>query len=583
MRVAGLAGLLMAGGAVAWAQGGAREGSEAWYPKDAADVVPGFTAGRTGKPFSGTATWFEYGRTGEMGDYYTRPSAVALMRDASGRERLQWTTAASDLQIPGAAGTSTVLVLDPVAGCVFLWLETADAKGVASGKVAGEARVRCEPKGVTPAAEPAWDALEGWEQADLKKEPASKPHFVNEPMGGAAGAKKAIGGVEANGFRRYEVRTFDKGTRVQKDDFGQRWYAPSLDMVVLATEGEHTNYFDPDPRSFTLTGIRLGEPPAEAFRPPAGAAIEVDERLAVRWQEGSPQGMAFMAPAPAPGPVGAWPDVDSAGMTRQAVREAHPVFRAEWYPKDASELVPGMYAGRTGLAFATGAEMYEDKPDSTGEMEAEESMTATLARDSQGRVRVAYGYKPPSHGMYRSEVIGSLVYVIDPVSHCMFSWFDGSLTPKPPTAKVRCSGKAATLPPSPGWEEPVGEEKDEIAKALATGAGTLRFVDVKTGEDVVNGVAAVVYRRYAVTTEAGGRETRKDVGGRWYVASLDEVVKATQMLPKAKGKKPEDFEMFEMYGLRPRESDTEFYPPRGYVILVDQTLLPPSEQGAAKK
>ena len=97
-------------------------------------------------------------------------------------------------------------------------------------------------------------------------------------------------------------------------------------------------------------------------------------------------------------------------------------------------------------------------------------------------------------------------------------------------------------------------------------------------------MATVKYVRYALhTSEQGTAGKKVKVAELWYSPALDMVVKATRPPAggaktddsKLKGEEPEDLLALELNSIEVGEPVEDFYPPYGYQIKVDETLLPP--------
>jgi hypothetical protein len=553
-----------------------------WYRADETAAVPGFTRGVEGKPFVGKAVWTTNGRDPQFGDFYTIEASVDVMRDGEGRERLTWRVVDADPRVSTDGDLKTVLVLDPVARCVFLWMEDG------TGKSLDAVKVRCEPDGVDVPARAAWNALTEYERGELKKEPENKPRYED-----VAGETKDVGGVKATVYKHEEVREFDGGKRVQRTVDEERWYSDALGMVVATGSGEHGPFSGEDSTSFRMEGVKLGEPPAGAFGLPAGAAVEVDPRLRLVWESGA-RGQGEVLRAAHAASRGEWPSVRTAAMTDQAGRVLHPAFPESWFANGPTVAMPTFSLGPRGKPFyAMGRiNVYppEDKP-----TYGTQTIFFDLSVDGESRVRFKFRF------LNGGDI--EPVYVMDPVAGCIFQW--STLEPwiyakranVEKKAKVRCQAHGVVLPPRPRWDAPNPDEQAQIAKV---GADKLHFIHEKVGKETFGGhqwtmggardagdaVDAVKYAEYAVYAATEGKPEKKVlVGEKWFAEVIDEVVRATMMPPAtgvakagkagAKRDAPEPRVRFEMNAFELGEPVEEFYPPHGYAIEVDQTILPP--------
>jgi hypothetical protein len=497
------------------------------------------------------------------------------MRDEMGRERMSWAVPVGDPRVSLSEKLRTVVVLDPVARCVFLWIEDQ------AGKAADAAKVRCEPEGLEVPARPAWNALSGWETGELVKEPESKPHFEDVPIG-----TEEIGGVSAKGFRHEEVRTFDEGKRVERENLGQRWYSAALDMVVRATEGEESQYFERDQVSFAISEVKLGEPPVGSFAPGAGAKVVVDPKLALA---GEPRGrISYLYSARQGSRTGEWPNLSLMAMTDQAGRLLHPAFPESWYVNGPTTAMPAFYRESAGKPYDAVATLRQYGPDAKTSSDVAQTAFVSVSRDSEARIRLTLRFL---NGGPRQ-----VVYVLDPVAGCIFAWYempayegDARTKPAGKEAKVRCNARGVVVPGAPRWDEPNDDEKAQIA---AAGPDKLQFVNERVGEEQVGDsgegqVATVKYARYAVHTSENGRPGKKvKVEELWYSPELDMVVKVALAPrtsgPTAKGKELDLLPALEFNSVEMREPPEDFYPPYGYEIKVDETLLPPFAPAPAK-
>ena len=488
---------------------------------------------------------------------------------------MSWAVPVGDPRVSLSEKLRTVVVLDPVARCVFLWIEDQ------AGKAADAAKVRCEPEGLEVPARPAWNALSGWETGELAKEPESKPHFEDVPIG-----TEEIGGVSAKGFRHEEVRTFDEGKRVERENLGQRWYSAALDMVVRATEGEESQYFERDQVSFAISEVKLGEPPVGSFAPGAGAKVVVDPKLALA---GEPRGrISYLYSARQGSRTGEWPNLSLMAMTDQAGRLLHPAFPESWYVNGPTTAMPAFYSESAGKPYDAVATLRQYGPDAKTSSDVAQTAFVSVSRDSEARIRLTLRFLNGGPGQ--------VVYVLDPVAGCIFAWYempayegDARTKPTGKEAKVRCNARGVAVPAALRWDEPNDDEKAQIA---AAGPDKLQFVNERVGEEQVGDrgegqVATVKYARYAVHTSENGRPGKKvKVEELWYSPELDMVVKVALAPrtsgPTAKGKEQDLLPVLEFNSVEMGEPPEDFYPPYGYEIKVDETLLPPFAPAPAK-
>jgi hypothetical protein len=550
-----------------------------WYPADATSVVPGWTHGVEGKPFVGTATWTTRWQDSKYRDFHTRKDSVDVMRDGKGRERLAWKVAQGDPRVSRSRELTVVLLLDPVARCAFLWMQDG------AGKSVDAVKVRCEPEGVEVPARPAWNELTPYEREDLTKEPESKPRFEDVP-----GEIQDVGGVEAKNYKHEEVREFDAGQREQRTVHQQRWYADALGMVVQTAGGDPEAISRENSTSFQMEGVKLGEPPAAGFALPADAVVEVDPKLRLVWDTGA-RGERPLIAAARTVSRGEWPSVNLMAMTDLAGRMLHPAFPEAWFTAGPKVPMPTFYQGPKGMPFDAMGELLQYGQDAQTTSDATQTIFLNWSRDGEGRARLTFRFLNGGSG--------PSVYVLDPVAGCIFYWNEdaygasgGQSRDEKPVAKVRCNAHGVRMPAAPRWDDLNETQKAQVAKA---GASALQFVNEKVSEERVgahdaDGVDAVKYARYEVHAAVGGKPAVKtEIEAVWYAPALDSVVKAS-LMPKVnavkaasankKGEagsdeKPELLELLDMYSIWVGEPVEDFYPPHGYAIEVDESLLPP--------
>ena len=191
-----------------------------------------------------------------------RETRYTFARDKAGRVRLEREGAYHpDIPETNMQHEATeVMVLDPVSRCTFRWWVGELASHTAS--------VTCMQKNVEFEAAVPWDEANRAEQAYRVMHSEAK--FVDESMG----EKKMFGLVEAEGYRRFEVRTSEAGEE-SKSYCGQRWYAPALKDLVMSTTPKLGTRYPQERTDFVATVTSLAEPAASLFYPPAGWGIAV--------------------------------------------------------------------------------------------------------------------------------------------------------------------------------------------------------------------------------------------------------------------------------------------------------------------
>ena len=246
----------------------ARVFPQAWYAAALAGTT--MPAPVTGLPVAAELTAAEYdgvsdykGRSPiEEGRGPWHETHSTFVRDSKGRMRLEREGAYHpDIPETNMQHEATeVIVLDPVARCTFRWWVGALASHTVTAS--------CMKKDAEFQAVVPWDEQNRAERVYRMMKPEAK--FVNEPLH----EKKMFGRVEAEGFRRFEVRKGEKGEEY-RSYCGERWYAPALRDLVKSTTPVIGTRVPGDRIDFLATVTSLKEPAALLFYPPAGWAIEV--------------------------------------------------------------------------------------------------------------------------------------------------------------------------------------------------------------------------------------------------------------------------------------------------------------------
>jgi len=247
--------------------------------------------------------------------------------------------------------------------------------------------------------------------------------------------------------------------------------------------------------------------------------------------------------------------------------------------------MPAFFQGSLGRPFDSIGQLMQYPPDAKTSSDASQTIFLNVSRDGAGRSRFTFRFLNGGPG--------EMVYVMDPVAGCFFAWnevasweTDAKTKPAGLEAKVRCNARGVAVPVGPRWDDLNDDEKAQIAKA---GADKLQFVNERVGEGKVGErygeqVSTVKYARYAVHAGGNGKAGKRvKVAELWYSPELDMVVKVTRPPAgraktngsKVKDEEPEELLVLDLNSIQVGEPPEEFYPPYGYEIKVDETLLPP--------
>jgi hypothetical protein len=174
-------------------------------------------------------------------------------RDSAGRTRID--TVQTRLKDGAPVAVHAVEVDDPVSHCSFHWLEPWVDKSEPT------ATVSCMPRTLHYSGQPMWLSFASMHASE--EHPSSIEIDRNEPLG-----ERAFDGVRATGVRHTRIIQAVPTDKPQTI-VTEIWVSSEMkEVVALYPKG-------PDNYSLELRDIKLREPDAKLFYPPAGYKIEL--------------------------------------------------------------------------------------------------------------------------------------------------------------------------------------------------------------------------------------------------------------------------------------------------------------------